>query len=116
MDIESPKSPEHLDNTTLKKSTFGAPAQTPDRTGPTDHYLNKHDDTEVDRAIDDAKCADQEILIRDENGKVFPDNNTNSNTLEDNVEISDLDLASNLSSSTESQYRCHTQIKETDKT
>ena len=58
-------------------------------------------DTEVDRAIDEAKCADQELLIRDENGKVFTDNNINSNTLEDNFENSDLDLASNLSSSTE---------------
>ena len=58
-------------------------------------------DTEVDRAIDNAKCADQELLIRDENGKVFTENNTNSSTLEDNFENSDLDLASNLSSSTE---------------
>ena len=58
-------------------------------------------DTEVDRAIDYAKCAEQELLIRDENSKVFTDNNTNSNTLEDNFENSDLHLASNLSSSTE---------------
>ena len=43
----------------------------------------------------------QDILIRDENGKVFTDNNTNSNTLEDNFENSGLDLASSLSSSTE---------------
>ena len=43
-------------------------------------------DTEVDRAIDDAKFAEQELLIRHENGKVFTDNNTNSNTLEDNFE------------------------------
>ena len=58
-------------------------------------------DTEVDRAIEDAKQADQEILIRDENGKVFTDNNTNSCTLKDNFENSDLERASNLSSSTE---------------
>ena len=45
--------------------------------------------------------ADQELLIRDKNGKVFTDYNTNSNTLEDNFENSDLDVASNLSSSTE---------------
>ena len=45
--------------------------------------------------------ADQELLIRDKNGKEFTDNNTNSNTLEDNFENSDLDVASNLSSSTE---------------
>ena len=30
-------------------------------------------DTEVDRAIEDAKSADQEVFIRDENGKVFTD-------------------------------------------
>ena len=41
------------------------------------------------------------IFIRDENGKVFTDNNNNSNTLEDNLENSDLNLSSNLSSSTE---------------
>ena len=58
-------------------------------------------DTEVDRAIDDAKCADQEFFIRDENCKVFTDNNTNSNILEDNLENSDLDLASNLGLTTE---------------
>ena len=57
-------------------------------------------DTEVDRAITDAKHADQELLIRDENGKVFTDNNANQNTL-DKFENSDLDLASNLSSSTQ---------------
>ena len=41
---------------------------------------------EVDHAIEDAKCADQEFFLRDENSKVFTDNNTNSNTLEDNLE------------------------------
>ena len=58
-------------------------------------------DTEVDPVIDDAKCAEQENLIKDENGKVFTNNNTHSNTLEDNFETSDLDIASNLSSSSE---------------
>ena len=53
--------------------------------------------TEVDRAIEDAKCADQDVFIRDENGKVVTDSNTNSNTLEDNLKNSDLDSASNLS-------------------
>ena len=52
-------------------------------------------DTEVDRAVEDAKQADQEILIGDENGKVFTDNNTNSYTQKDNFENSDLELASN---------------------
>ena len=74
-------------------------------------------DTKVDRAIEDAKSADQEFFIRDENGKVFTDNNTNSNILEDNLENSDLELASNLSSSTGTdteKKRTYTQIKEID--
>ena len=58
-------------------------------------------DTEIDRAIEDAKNADQEVFIRDENGKVFTDNKPNPNKFEDNLENSELDLASNLSSSTE---------------
>ena len=40
--------------------------------------------TEVDCAINDAKYADEELSIRDESGKVFTNNNTNPNTLEDN--------------------------------
>ena len=106
MDTESPKTPELSDNTTLKKCTFGRcrPKLVRDRTnsnspkattalGPLTITATNMTDTEIDRAIDDAKCADQEILIRDENGKVFTDNNTNSNILEDNFENSDLDLA-----------------------
>ena len=60
-------------------------------------------DTEVDRAIEDAKSADQEVFIRDENGKVFTDKltQTHLSTFQDNQENSELDLASNLSSSTE---------------
>ena len=58
-------------------------------------------DADVDRALEDAKQADQEILTRDENGKVFTDISTNSYTLKDNFENSDLELASNSSSSTE---------------
>ena len=58
-------------------------------------------DTEIDRAIEDAKQAAQEILIRDENGKVFSDNNVKPYTLKDNFKNSDLELASNLRSSTE---------------
>ena len=114
MDTESPKTPEHLDNTTLKKSTFrrGRPKLVRDRTnsnspqastapGPLHIIATNMTDTEVNRAIEDAKCAEQELLIRDENGKIFTNNNTNSNTLEDNLENSVLDLASDLSSSTE---------------
>ena len=58
-------------------------------------------DTEVDRAIEDAKNADQEVFIRDENGKVFTANKPNPSTFEDNLENSELDIPSNLSSSTE---------------
>ena len=57
-------------------------------------------DTEVNRAIEDTKQANQELLIRDENGKVLTDK-TNSYTQKENFETSDLELASNLSSSTE---------------
>ena len=42
------------------------------------------------------------VFIRDENGKVFTDVNTDLNLLEeDNSENSELDLVNNLSSSTE---------------
>ena len=52
-------------------------------------------DTEVNCSIEDAKCADQEVFL---NGKVFSYNKTNLNALaEDNLENSELDLASNLS-------------------
>ena len=74
--------------------------------------------TEINRAIEDTKQADQDILTRDENGEVFTDNNTNSYTLKDNFENSDLELASNLSSSTEidtEEKKTRTQIEENDK-
>ena len=58
-------------------------------------------ETETHQAIHDAKCADQELLFRDENGKVFTDPNINPKTTEDNLETSELELPSNLSSSTE---------------
>ena len=114
MDTESPKIPEPHTNTTLKTGTLGRgrPKLVRDRTspnspqatttpGPLTIVTANMTDTEVDRAIFDTKHADQELLIRDDNGKVFTDNNANQNTLEDNFENSDLDLASNLSSSTE---------------
>ena len=113
MDTESPKTPEPPANATVK-GTFGRgrpklvrdrtnsnSSQTPTTPGALTIVAKNMTDTEVDRAIEDAKQADQEILIRDENGKVFTDNNTNSCTLKDSFENSDLELASNLSSSTE---------------
>ena len=42
------------------------------------------------------KRAHQELLIGDENGKVFSDPNMNPKTTEDNLETSELELASNL--------------------
>ena len=115
MDTQRPKTPEPQTNTTLKTGTLGRgrPKLVRDRTspnypqaattpGPLTIVTANMTDTEVDRAITDAKHADQELLIRDESGKVFTDNNVNQNTLEDNFENSDLDLAINLSSSTES--------------
>ena len=53
---------------------------------------------EIHQAIQDARTAEQELFIRDENGKVPINPNTN---LKNNLETSDLELASNLSSSTE---------------
>ena len=122
MDTKNQKTPKPLDNTTLKKSTFdrsrpnlirdraspNSPQTSSTNTplprssmGPATITTTKMSDTGIDRAIEDAKCADQEFFVRDENGKVFPDNTTNPKALEDNLEYSELDLARNLSSSTE---------------
>ena len=115
MDIDSPKTPELPIDTTIKKSTLGRgrPKWIRDRASP--NTANTHmpgnnigpltittsnmTDTEIDRAIEDANSAEQEIFIRDENGKVLTDNNTK--LLAENLENSELELASNLSSSTE---------------
>ena len=115
MDIDSPKTPEPPIDTTIKKSTFGrgrpklirdraSPnrANTPmprSSTGPLTITTSNMTDTDLDRAIEDANNAEQEIFIRDENGKVLTDNNTKS--LAENLENSELELASNLCSSTE---------------
>ena len=56
-------------------------------------------DTEINRAISDAKQANEELFIRDENGKAFNNDNTFPNEREENS--LDLDFANNLSSSTE---------------
>ena len=120
MELENPKTPEPLDNTTPKKRTFGlagketASAQTRSKAARQKHQprervrarlsiITAHMmDTEVDRAIEDAKCTDQELFIRDENGRVHIDNIPNSKLIkEDNLENCELDLAKNLSSSTE---------------
>ena len=113
LDTTSPKTPEPQPNTTIKTVTIGRgrPKLVRDRTtpnspqatttmGPLTIVTANMTDTEIDRAITDTKNADQELFLRDENGKVLI-NNSSQNTLEDNFENSDLDLASNLSSSTE---------------
>ena len=48
-------------------------------------------DTEIDRAISDAKQANEELFIGDENGKVFNNHTSLLNTGEENS--FELDLA-----------------------
>ena len=67
-------------------------------------------DTEINRAINDAKQANEELFIRDENGKVFNNNNTFPNTGEE--KSFDLDFANNPSSSSELE----TDVKHEDET
>ena len=58
--------------------------------------------TEINRAIEDARHANDELFIRDDNGKVFKNLTSFPKTGEENnFENSELDLISNLSSSTE---------------
>ena len=91
METESPKTPEPLDNATLKRSTFGRgkPKTTGDRPSPgspleTSGKIPTLDDnmgpltintghmteTEIRQAIQDAKTVEQELFIRVENGQV----------------------------------------------
>ena len=115
MDTDSPKTPD-TPMTTTTSSSFGRgrPKLVRDRKSTSSPQTTAHHtpgaltivatnmtDTEVGRAIEDAKQADQDLLIRDENGKVLTDNKTNPYTQKENFENSDLELASNLSSSTE---------------
>ena len=58
-------------------------------------------DTEIHRAIENARQANDELFIRDDNGKVFENLTSFPKTGEENnFENSELDVASNLSSST----------------
>ena len=108
--------PDQTDNTTVKKGTFGrskpvqkrersdsssphsTPGGTNKSTGPLTIPTNMTD-TEINPAISDAKQANEELFIRDENGKVFKNDKTFPNEGEENS--LDLDFANNLSSSTE---------------
>ena len=122
MDLVISKTPESPNTTVTKRSSMdrGMPKLVRDRTSSNSPQTSPDNkptqgnsmvtltiittnmtDTEVDRAIEDAKSADQEVFIRDENGKVFTDDKPHPSTFEDNLENSELDLASNLSSSTE---------------
>ena len=118
METESPKTPEPTTNATLKRSTFGrgkpkttgdhtspgSPLETPgkvpalDNMGPLTINTGHMTEEQIHQAIQDARTAEQELFIRDENGKVLINSNTN---LKNNLETSNLELASNLSSSTE---------------
>ena len=108
------------DNATVKKSTFGrgrplklirdrqnsSPYQTSpgetNNTGPLSKTTANMTDTEVDRATEDARQANEELFIRDDYNKVFKNLTSFPNTGgENNFENSELDLISNLSSSTE---------------
>ena len=122
MDLVNPKTSESSNTTVTKRGSTGRgrPKLIRDRTspnspqtsadneptqgnsmGPLTKVTTNMTDTKVDRAIEDAKSADQEVFVRDENRKVFTDDKPHPSTFEDNLENSELDLASNLSSSTE---------------
>ena len=104
MDIEDPKTPEPLDHTSLKTITFGRgrpwligdraspnfpqtnSAKTPtpgDSMSPLTKTTAQVSDTEVDRTIEDAESAEQEVFNRYENGIVFTDIETNLNVKEE---------------------------------
>ena len=122
MEWANQKTPESPNTTVTKKGSLSrgrlklirdrnssnSPQTSPDNnptqgssTGPLTITTTNITDTEVDRVIEDAKIADQEVFIRDDNGKVFTDNKTQPSPFEEILENSELDLASNLSSSTE---------------
>ena len=106
VETESPKAPELSDNATLKRSTSGrgkpmttgdrpspgSPLETPgkipaldDNIGPFTKNTGHMTETEIRQAVQDAKTAEQELSIRDENGKVPINSNMNP---KDNLETS----------------------------
>ena len=119
-ETSSPTTLDQSDNATVKKSTFGrgkplklirdrqnssshqrSPGGTRN-TGPLPITAANMTDTEIDRAIEDARQANDEIFIKDDNGKVFKNLTSVPKTGEENnFENSELDLTSNLSSSSE---------------
>ena len=107
------------DNATVKKSTYGrgrllklirdrqnsslhqSSSGGMNNTGPLTISAANMTDTEIHRAIEDARQANDELFIRDDNGKVFKTLTSFPKTGEENnFEKSELDLASNLRFST----------------
>ena len=60
-------------------------------------------DTEIDRILEDAKKANKELHTRDKNGKVPQTFNDREEDQENNSDTSELEILSNLSSSTETK-------------
>ena len=82
----------------------GYPAQSnqsKDGMGPLTITAENMTDTEIDCIIEDAKKANKELHIKDTNGKVTQTLNEREKDIENNSETSELELLSNLSSSTE---------------
>ena len=119
VETNSPSPLDQSDNATVKRTTYGrgkplklirdrqnsSPHQSPpggsNNTGPLTITAANMTDTEIDRAIEDARQANDELFIRDDNGKVFEELTSFPKTGEENnFENSELDLASNLNSST----------------
>ena len=119
-EISSPITTDQPDNATVRNGTYGrgrpvklirdrrnsSPHQSPPggtgSTGPLTIIAANMTDTEINRAIEDARQANDELFIRDDNGKVFKNLTSFPKTGEENnFENSELDLISNLSSSTE---------------
>ena len=100
---ESQRTPEKSDNATVLKRTFTVQITALEySTSPLIIVTAHMTDTEIDRAIDDAKRVDKELLIRDRNVKLFEMFSfTPQHRGKNNLETSELELASDLSSSTE---------------
>ena len=116
----SPTALDQSDNAKVKKSTFGrgrplkltrdrqissphqnSPGET-NNTGPVTITTANMTDTEVDRSIEASRQANEELFFRDDNGKILKNLTSFPHTGEENnFENSELDLVSNLSSSTE---------------
>ena len=88
-ETSSPTTVDQSDNATVKKSTYGrgrplklirdrqisnphqsSPGGT-NNTGPLTITATNMTETEIDRAIEDARQANDKLFIRDDNGKVF---------------------------------------------